>query len=489
MFKQFNLQPKYIYLIGILFLVVASIFSTGYHHYDEHFQILEFAGLKLGLTTAENLPWEYHYQMRPSLQPTMAVVIYRFLGFLGIDNPFIVTFLLRLLSGGLAFWTTLLLYRVYKNKISDTLLKRWFLILSFTLWFFIYSGVRFSSENWSGLLFIIGFAYYFLLQKRNFLSFLAIGALLGLSFLFRYQTAFLTFGFTLWLLIIQKEQFTNIAKIVIGFLSIALIGVLIDTWFYGEWTITTWNYFTQNIIEDKVSGFGVDPWWYYLTKSFEQGVYPISLLFIVSFFVVAIFKPKSPIIWSVIPFLLIHNIIGHKELRFLFPIILFIPIVIIKGIQIIQDKYVQNLSANKYLKGYMKLVFMANAVLLLIIMFKPADNQISLYQKLYSNYKEPTTLYYLERNPYHRVLDINFYKRKNLSLVPITSIDDIPESKKSLVVMEHRDESNNPRLGKMVFSTFPDWLLKFNFNNWQSRSRAWFIYEVHKDELGNTKNK
>ena len=480
MFRKLNFENNYIFLLGAAFITTASIFSTGYHHFDEHFQILEFAGLKLGLTTASNLPWEYHQQMRPSLQPSLVFILYRFFEALGVDNPFFITFFLRLLSGGLAFMNMILLYKVYNKKISNDILKRWFLILSFTLWFVIYIGVRFSSENWSGLFFTTGFSCYFLFQKRNFLSYFTIGVLFGLAFLFRYQAAFLIFGFSLWLLFVKKELFSNITNIILGFILIALSGVLIDKWFYGEWTFTAWNYFTQNILEDKVSTFGVEPWWWYITNSIERGVPPISILFVVTFFVVSIFKPKSAYIWAIIPFFFIHCIVGHKELRFLFPIYLFIAIIIIQGIEVLQNKYIQNLSTNSYMKGLMKLVLIVNFGVLSIVILKPADNQISLYHKLYNRYKEPTILYYTEVNPYHRVLDIYFYKRGNLSVVPISSIDQIPKGKNKLVVLKHRDETNNTRLGKLIFTTYPDWILKFNFNNWQSRSNLCYVYEINK---------
>lgn len=478
MLKNVKLQDKNIFLLGIIILLITSIFSKGYHHFDEHFQVLEFAGSKLGLTSASNLPWEYHYQMRPSLQPTIVVILYKIFGFFGIENPFFLTFFLRLLSGGLTFLATMLMYKVHKDRISDEVLKRWFLILSFTLWFVIYNGVRFSSENWSGLLFVIGFSYYFLDQRRNYLSFFTIGLLLGLSFLFRYQAAFLVFGFSLWLLLIKKEQFTKIISIVLGFIFIALIGVLIDRWFYGEWTISAWNYFTQNILEDKASSFGVNPWWWYITKSFESGVPPISILFIIAFFVVAIFKPKSPVIWSIVPFLIIHSFIGHKEIRFLFPICLFLPIIIILGIEVLKKKYIQNLSSNKYMRSFMKFIFIVNTGVLLIAMLKPADTQISLYSKLYHDYKEPTTLYYIDENPYHRVLDIYFYKRKNLTIESIKSIDDIPEGKNKLIALEQWDKFNNPKLGKLIYSTYPDWILEYNYNDWISRSHSWYVYEI-----------
>jgi phosphatidylinositol glycan class B len=155
--KKKNRRTKLVYAASILIFIITAIFSTGYHHYDEHFQILEFAGLKLNLIAAQNLPWEYLYQIRPAVQPAMVVVLYRFFHLLGIESPFLIAFLFRLLSAALAFLSMHMIYKMYKDTIANETLQKWFLVLSFFLWFAMYSGVRFSSENWSGSIFIIAF--------------------------------------------------------------------------------------------------------------------------------------------------------------------------------------------------------------------------------------------------------------------------------------------------------------------------------------------
>ena len=72
------IKKNYIYLLSILTLIITAFFSSGYYHFDEHFQILEFAGLKLKMTLATNLPWEYTYQMRPAIQPAIVVLFLNF---------------------------------------------------------------------------------------------------------------------------------------------------------------------------------------------------------------------------------------------------------------------------------------------------------------------------------------------------------------------------------------------------------------------------
>src|SRR5512138_4827 len=121
---QLRPRPSYIYCISALALLVTTWFAVGYSHPDEHFQILEFAGLKLGRNVPSNLPWEYHVQMRSAFQPAIVVWVHDFLKIFGSDNPFTLAFILRVLSAGLAFLSMLLLYKAYSKEIkNDTLAK------------------------------------------------------------------------------------------------------------------------------------------------------------------------------------------------------------------------------------------------------------------------------------------------------------------------------------------------------------------------------
>ena len=467
---------------GILF--IASIFSLGYHHLDEHFQLLEFASLKLGLTTEENLPWEYHNQMRPSLQPWIVVGVYKTLGLIEINSPFSIAFVLRLMSASLSLVAMCLVYRTFSQKIDDSILGKWFLLLSFLLWFLLYNGVRFSAENWSGSLFAIAFSLYFLRLRPSAGFFIGIGALMGISFVIRYQAAFLVIGFMSWLLLIEKEKFLRLVYLSIGLLSVILLGVLCDRLFYGEWTIVMWNYFDLNLLQDKVSGFGIDPWWHYIQVFFIKGIPPFSLVFLITVPLFLFFKRKSPVTWTIVPFLFIHFYIGHKELRFLFPIAIFLPFIIIKGIEIVQERYLKSLLSNKAFSLFISTFFIVNYVAILAIVFLPADNRISLYRSIYNQYSEETILYYLDDNPYDRATGINFYKRKNLSFQQLESIDSLPKTYgiKPLLVFKDREAIEGVEAkSHLVYSSFPDWIRYLNFNGWLDRTDAWYVYELREN--------
>lgn len=461
-------------------MIVASIFSSGYHQTDEHFQIFEFAGLKLGLTEAQNLPWEYHSQMRPAIQPAMVYITYNLFDLFGINNPFTIAAFLRMLAALLSFISIYLLYSAYKREFKNKIEHQWFLLLSFFTWFALYNNVRFSSENLSGTVFIIGFAYYLIKQNPQKFHFLLLGSLLGLSFLFRYQAGFLIAGMFFWMLIIKKEKLLNLLLLSSGIMILIGLGILIDRWFYDEWTFTIWNYLDQNIIIDQSSRFGTSPWWDYFKMAFIKAIPPFSLIFIGCLLIVFLFKSTDILTWVVLPFILIHFIIGHKELRFLFPIIGLLPIFIIKGIHIIQEKWYPDILHNKIIKVFIKIFWGVNIILLLFVTFHQVDQDVPLYEAVYDNYEHPITLHFKRDYPYH-LLDMNFYKRPSLEIRRIKSFDEITfnDSGKCLLVTLKKEEIENSSFNaKLVYSTLPEWITYFNFNNWVERTRIWHVYEL-----------
>ncbi len=475
-------KPWHIYLLSALALLILAVFSVGYYHPDEHFQILEFAGLKLNLTKPEYLPWEFHARMRPAFQPAMVVVVHKVFALFGNSDPFTITMFLRMLSGALSFVSMWMIYKCYSTKINDSILQKWFLGLSFLLWFALYNNVRFSSETWSGSLFIIGFSYLFFRSRQPMKTdFLITGILLGLSFIIRFQTGFLVAGFLAWFAFIRKERFINIGYMIAGIFLPVIAGIITDYWFYGEWTLTAWNYFQQNILADKISGFGINPWYFYVEDVFVRAGPPLGIVIILAFILVFIFRPKDLLTWTLLPFIAIHCLIGHKETRFFYPLIGFIPIFIIKATEIVRDKWSSKLLENKYFLGYAKFFWICNEIMIILVFFIPADSQVKIYETIYRNYHNPITLYYFKEDPYARALDIYYYKRKNLNIkkAESTNLLNADTSAVFLIAVKTGDkEIDKIKNKRLICSSFPEWLKKFNFNQWVERTTFWDVYEV-----------
>ncbi len=459
--------------LSFVVFLVAAFFSVGYHHFDEHFQILELAYFKLGFVPRENLPWEYAYQMRPAVQPFMVIILYKLLAFFTTPNPFFISTILRVLSALFTFFTVKALFEVSLKNFKSKKQVKWYLLFTFFLWFQFYAGVRFSSENWSANLFIWSYILYFRNQKHNFTSYLIIGLLVGLAFIFRFQTAFLSLGFLAWMFFIDRKKIMAFLGILLGGLSMLVVGYAIDSWYYGESVMSFWNYFQQNILEDKVSGFEIHPWWYYITEFVIKAIPPISILFLLAIVFFLYKQRKHAISWIILPFILVHTIIGHKEVRFLYPIIGFLPIILFLVLE--------DLEVKKWLKVVLKWSFILNLVFVGIVSFRPADAQIPLYKVLYDQFHGPTVLYHLGKNPYHRITEVYFYKRANLEIKQIDSLDEIKdlEGRTELLVVDQKQQLEETYTKKPVYNTFPNWLLKFNFNNWQKRTKSWRVYELN----------
>jgi len=143
---------KHYFISGIAFLIIliTAVNSVGYYQADEHFQILEFANYKLGNTDAGKLAWEFKAEIRPALQPALAVVLIKASSIMEINNPFNQAMLLRLLSGISCFFCLLFLYRQFFKTNLNLL---YYILLFFSFWFVPFVFVRFSSETWSGLFF------------------------------------------------------------------------------------------------------------------------------------------------------------------------------------------------------------------------------------------------------------------------------------------------------------------------------------------------
>src|ERR1700744_4273077 len=87
------------FLLGLFVQVVTAWCSVGYHHPDEHFQVLELCNYKMGFSPIADLPWEFTAQCRSGIQPFIAFCLSKVLYACGLYNPFFVAFFLRLVIG------------------------------------------------------------------------------------------------------------------------------------------------------------------------------------------------------------------------------------------------------------------------------------------------------------------------------------------------------------------------------------------------------
>lgn len=477
--SQFN-ERKIIYL-GLLVHLIAAWFSSGWHHPDEHYQIIEFTRAIFSQVEASSLPMEYGAQIRPSIQVWLAWLVLKGFGAIGLNQPFVIAFLLRFLMGSLSIVAAVKLHRSLEFKTDK--LKQIHLFLSLLAWTSLYVHVRFSSETFSAFFFVMGILPF--LKKQSGIAVFGGGLLLGLSFVIRFQSGFFLAGLALQQLIFEKRKFSDYALILLGFsLSIA-VGILLDRLFYNNWVFTPWEYFNKNILQGLAASFGTEPFYWYFSQAFEKLIPPFSLILIGSFINLAYKKPKSVLSWTLWAFILGHCLVGHKEFRFLFPLAFFLPYLVLEFWDVLW-----NLSQEVNHKRFMRLMdflFMPiNILALFVVMLKPAHELGNLYRFIYDGLPENSTIVYLKHDPYlSGPNEAKFYLKHGISRIPYVVQDSsaaVSSYQPNTFVLS--EEWNAPQLDdlklRMVYSSFPSWITYLNLNNWLERANCYKLYEVEK---------
>lgn len=476
------------FIFGLLINIIAAWFSVGFHHPDEHFQILEFCNYKLGNSPVTDLPWEFAAKIRPGLQPFIAYCFINTFNSVGIYSPFIIAFLFRLLIGLLGWYVVCKLIMLLLPDFSTDKGKKLFVFLSLFLWFIPYLNVRFSSENTATVSFL--FAIYLLLKPyttnlKKIISFFLIGLLIAFSFFFRFQMAFAIIGLVVWLLFIKNLNWQNWLYMIFSGLCGALICTYLDKWLYGTWVFTPYNYYVVNIVQHKAAHFGTDPWWFYLTSFIMIAIPPISLV-LLYFFVVGIYsKSKNVFVFILIPFLIGHSLVAHKEMRFLFP--MWFAFVYVAAIGI--DFCVLKFKSNNFFKYSFICLIVLNLVALAYRTIAPADEAIPYFNFAHQEFKQPTTIVCIKTPLFHLAnLNANFYKPKNIREIVLENENELADflntnNPDSVIVFYKAPTLNSISTNytyKRVYCMLPDWVFKFNINNWQDRAEIWSIYVLYK---------
>jgi phosphatidylinositol glycan class B len=359
---------------------------------------------------------------------------------------------------------------------------------------------RFSSENWSAIFFFAGLScllYIFDRKddneniKRNFLFLFFSGILLGFSYVVHFQSGIMIAGLGIWLLFHRKLAFSQLFMMMSGICGAALAGMFIDRWFYGRWFFTAWNYFRVNILENKTADFGVMPWWDYFRMIFINLIPPFSIIVIALIVIFFIRRPGHILTWICLPFFLVHILIGHKEIRFLFPMITALPVMM--GLALDEEngqpwlRKLTGLFSSKATRILFRVFIASNVVLMFIASVKPSNENFPFYNFIYSHYHQKhVNLYTSSRDPYEiGGVPVDFFKPEDLSVIVVKNnfvLDSLrPGSGEVNLFLVKGTNPETPSFiadKKPLYQNIPDWIQYFNFNNWLKRATVWRVYEM-----------
>ena len=424
------------FAILALALIATAWTSYGYFELDEHFQIIEFAGSKLGIVPTQNLPWEYEAGIRPWLMPVLFAGLCKFLAFCGIENRFIWTFIFRLCCAGCGFFAVLGVYRLSLAWFPDARVRHFNLRLCTLLGFLPYLFVRTSSESLSASFVTIGMVVL-LKNYRESKSvdlqvpdriWLLSGLMMGLAFQCRYQSILMIGGLGLWLLWAAKIKWRNILAASSGFLAILAAGLLADRYGNGKWTFPFYKYFQVNLLEGKTADFGTDPFFAYFYLVLANVFAPVVLVLMAAIVVFWVRKYRHVISWITLPFFLFHCLVGHKEERFLFPII---PLcLLIPALLFVKDGKldIPDFFHRRFWRQAYKWLWRYNYVWLIVLCVYPlcVEPYIKHQKFIYERRNTVNSYYAVEFNPYQRKeLTYSFYRPAGLSIVEIENIEEL----------------------------------------------------------------
>ena len=471
--------------LGAVALLCTAVCSLGVHHADEHFQILEFAGWKLGITPEADLPWEYAERMRPALQPAMVVILHHALSIFGEPDPFTVTMLMRMLTAALTFIAAVLLLRGQLRDNPAMREERWlglYLFLAFFLWFAVYGGVRFSSEGFSAALFAIGFARIAHPgDGESPRAALLSGILIGLAVVARMQVVLMAAGLVAWCLFINRMRWPSLLAFLAGGLISVGAGALIDRWFYGEWVLTAWNYIDLNVLQEKASEFGTHPWWHYFTEIFNRAVPPFSLLFLVPPLAQFALRRRDALTWAVLPFLVGHMLVSHKEYRFLFPVLPLLPALVVSGMDAMSGRGWFNQMSDRSFRLLRGAFLVVHVPLLLVVLFKPAQDSAGFYRALHRVAQPGDLLVHQEADPFRKGTPIWYTRPGGLHIASAEDLTEWPKSGRVLYASSKpHGAPPEPQRATLLYSSLPSWLLRINIGGWADRTAVWRLWELQR---------
>ncbi|HEY2848385.1 MAG TPA: hypothetical protein VGI97_00780 [Gemmatimonadaceae bacterium] len=414
-------------MFGAALMLFTAWRSTGFIQGDEHFQVLEFANARLGLSPTTALAPEYAARARSFLLPMVAAAVRRAMRMVGSDDPFLCAFFLRAIASLLYLCCARRLARASITWFSSHTLWRWAVAGSLALWFVPVVAGRFSAESISGSLFFLALITIARLgddepctDRELFLA----GLALGFACVARFQVVFLEAGAAAWLVSARKANVRAWVIPVAAWMVALAAGLGIDRWGYGVWTFSAWNYYRYNITDGVLRQFGVAPWWWYFPALLYKAGPPFGVALIAGFIALCVRRPRSLLVWTAVPFVLFHLIVVHKEVRFLFPMLAAASYFVVLAVDALVPANARP-GSTRWVRALAALVVMIDAGAFVIRMAVPLQPRIDVQAAVYHSPLRTMFIVGDGGDPYESFgLESYWYRPPGLRIIRAASVAD-----------------------------------------------------------------
>ena len=260
----------YLFLIAFFVRAALAVYTHGFFHMDEHWQVIEPASGFLGFEWDKTYEWTGGHR-----SPIYPYVISRPLLLaqtLGITNPLYQVTCVRLIQAFLHSLMAPAIYRIVQqlqaqsasvNAPTRNNRSAFIIALLATLWpYGLFTSVHLHNEMFAlPFLFFGALAYS---QKRGWLMALGTG-FFGFAALIKIDTALYSFLyiFIYNILNVYKLKKRLTITVSIGLLFFITLGAA-DFWYWGTWFKSVATHFHYNIASGEAHPWGTSPWYYHV---------------------------------------------------------------------------------------------------------------------------------------------------------------------------------------------------------------------------------
>jgi len=362
---------KSILILAIFIRVMAAVFSSGYAMHDDHFLIIESSSSWASGYDYNN--WLPSSQIaagieNPSpaghslLYPGVHYLFFECTEFIGVKDPKIQMFLVRLAHAFLSLLVVLISFKITERLSSSRIAKIVGVCVALG-WAFPFYGVRNLTEMVCIPFFLYGIWQIVKVDmKDEWKGFIFAGILFGIAFSVRLQLAVFYLLFGICMLVLKKWK--GSVGLIIGFVIGAFLTQgLIDYFIWGVPFAELLEYISYNSGDAMYDYGGAWQWYKYIVVlSFFS--FPI----LGTFWLFGATQQFKKLFWLTIPLLgytIFHTMYPNQQERFIFSVLPIFMIVGIIGWESFRLNSKFWTKKNKLWNGISKVAWGANIIMLI----------------------------------------------------------------------------------------------------------------------------